>query len=112
MTPEEFEKEYRALAHAIQTGAYCELTGTMPVRGSSAPNVDPLQHFGAASPKHLRTGLNCVMADLGTLTQLLVEKGVLTWNEVHIRTLAGLRREVATYEQSLSKKFGKPVTLA
>lgn len=86
MTGDEFLAEYTRLAHAIQTGvAYDHAAGSQD-----------------GTPKHLRTGLACVMADLGSLTRLLVAKGVITNDEYFEAILSGLRDEVAAYEARLS----------
>lgn len=90
MTREEFRAEYTRLAHAVQTGvAYDHGFGSQD-----------------GTPKHLRTGLNCVMADLGSLAKLLIDKGVITEAEYFDAVLAGLRREIDTYERRLSGRTG------
>jgi hypothetical protein len=96
MTAEEFLAEYERLGHAIQTGVAHE-------------------HLGGSkdgSPKHLRTGLNLVMSDLGALTRLLVSKGLITDDEYYAAILAGLRAEVATLEARLFGDSGGRITLA
>jgi len=90
MTLEEFSDAYLAKAHAIQTGVAYLL------------NDDPT----SGTPKHLRTGLNYVMSDLGSLTKLLVNKGVIAEAEVQQAILAGLDREIALYESELQKHYG------
>ena len=94
MTAEEFLMEYRRLAHAIQTGVSYD---------HSSGSTD-------GSPKHLRTGLACVMADLGSLTRLLVEKGIITNDEYFAAILDGLRAEVETYEHRLKDRLGPGAT--
>ena len=96
MTADEFMEEYRRLAHAIQTGVAYDHS----VRGSQD-----------GTPKHLRTGLSCVMADLGSLGRLLIAKGVITEDEYFEAILDGMRREVAAYEQRLSAATGGEITL-
>ena len=87
MTADEFMEEYRRLAHAVQTGVACDHT----LAGSQD-----------GTPKHLRTGLSCVMADLGSLGRLLIEKGVITHDEYYAAILDGMRQEVAAYEQRVN----------
>ncbi len=90
MTEADFLAEYARLLHAVQTGvAY-----TM--------EKEPTE----VAPKHLRTGLNAVMADLGSLTRLLVAKGILTHDEYYDAVLEGLRREVESYERGVSALYG------
>jgi hypothetical protein len=91
MTPAEFLAEYTRLGHAIQTGVAMEMH-------------EPSVH--ATEPKHLRTGLDCVMADLGSLTRLLVQKGVITEDEYFEAILDGLRREIEAYEARIKARMG------
>ena len=91
MTGDEFLAEYARLAHAIQTGVAYEMNN---------PAIK------ATEPKHLRTSLNCAMADFGSLGRLLIAKGVITKVEYYEAVLNGLREEVATYEQRLNATLG------
>ena len=63
------------------------------------------------TPKHLRTGLANVMADVGSLGRLLIAKGIITEAEYFNAILDGLRREVAVYEHRLEERLGTKVTL-
>lgn len=108
MTAEEFMTEYRRLGHAVQTGAAFE----MGALAAGADGADTLRELGAASPKHLRTGLSCVMADLGSLTRLLVAKGVITNEEYFEAILDGLRRKVEDAEARLSAQSGVAIKLS
>jgi hypothetical protein len=96
MTADEFLAEYTRLGHALQSGVAMELE-----RGNQA-----------ATPKHLRTGLSCVMADLGSLTRLLVAKGLITDDDYYAAILEGLRSEVTVYEMRLSEQMGARIALA
>lgn len=89
MTDEEFLEEYAKLGHAIQTGVAYEM------------------EYGSkdTQPKHLRTGFNCVMSDLGSMGRLLIAKGIITEAEYFEAMLDGLRREVATYEDRLNERL-------
>lgn len=91
MTVDEFLAEYARLGHAIQTGVAYEMNN---------PAIK------ATEPKHLRTGLNCVMSDFGSLGRLLIAKGVITEDEYYAAVLNGLRAEVAFYEQRLNAAYG------
>jgi hypothetical protein len=95
MTEKDFIREYSRLGHAIQTGVMHE------------------HELGSqdGTPKHLRTGLACVMADVGSLTRLLVAKGIITNDDYYTAILDGLRREVAIYESRLAAKMGAAITL-
>ena len=98
MTGPEFLAEYARLAHAVQTGVAYE------------------HEYGSkdGTPKHLRTGLSCVMADVGSVGRLLIAKGVITEAEYFEAILDGLRQEVAIYEQRLSERIpaSPKITLA
>lgn len=96
MNPEEFINEYRRLGHAIQSGVMMMM------------ERDPT----SGSPKHLRVGVNTVKSDLGALTRLLVDKGVISQDEAFEYVLNGLREEIKMYERSLSERFGGKVTLS
>ncbi len=91
MTADEFLAEYTRLGHAIQTGVAYEMNN---------PAIK------ATDPKHLRTGLNCVMADVGSLGRLFIAKGLITEEEYYAAVLDGLRAEVASYERRLNVAFG------
>lgn len=91
MTADEFLAEYTRLGHAIQSGVALEINN---------PAIK------SAEPKHLRTGLNCVMSDFGSLGRLLIAKGLITEDEYFEAVLTGLRAEVASYEQRLNAAFG------
>ena len=95
------QQRYIAAAHAVQSGVKADM------------ETDANQQSqGASTPKHLRTGLNLVMADLGSLSKLLIDKGVITEAEYLEAIADGTEREKARYEGILSDRFGKPVTLA
>jgi hypothetical protein len=96
MTAEEFLAEYERLGHAIQTGTAYEHELISPTSGT---------------PKHLRTGLNCVMSDVGALAHLLIEKGVISDQEYYAAMIEGLQREVADHERRLTARIGRPIQL-
>jgi hypothetical protein len=65
----------------------------------------------AHTPKHLRVGLNSAFSEHSALAKLLIAKGLITEDEYIEAVAEGMRREVARYEEVLSKHFGMPVTL-
>lgn len=92
MTEEEFLVKYEQLAHSVQSAIKFELS-----RDAS----DPKYHY-----KHLRTGLNCVMADHGSLGRLLVKKGLITQDEYFEATLEGMELEVQRTTENVRKNLG------
>lgn len=78
-------ERYLVALHAMQTGVALEMQ-----RGSNATD-----------PKHLRVGINSAMVENGVLVTLLVEKGVLIWDEWYCALADAMEREVATYEERL-----------
>lgn len=98
MTPSE---RYFAAGHAIQSG----------VKTDMETDVNH-QSQGATTPKHLRTGLNLVMADHGSLAKLLIDKGIITEDEYLTAIADGAEREKARYEQILTDRLGTKITLA
>ena len=91
----DFQSEYARLGHAIQTGVMYEL------------EYD--QRSG--TPKHLRTGVNMVLVQVGALVRVLVAKGLITLEEYEQELLAGLEAEKKAYEERLSEKYGGKITL-
>lgn len=75
-----WEARYQAAAHAVQSA----LAAVLGALGPKAAGADP---------KHLRTGLNLVMADHGSLADLLIRKGVITEEEYLEAIAAGTERE-------------------
>lgn len=92
-------ERYAAAAHAVQSGVAAEI-------GLDGVNA------GASSPKHLRTGVNVAMTDLGSLARLLIAKGVISLDEYAEAVAVGMEAEKERYEQHLSERLGKPITLA
>lgn len=98
MTPQE---RYSAAMHAMQSGVKADI------------ETDPNQRSqGATTPKHLRVGLNGALADQGALAKLLIAKGIFTEAEYLEAVADAAEAERARYEQILTERFGKPVTLA
>ena len=90
------EEEIRALQHAVQTGIAYEIE----------------QGGSAATPKHLRVGVDTALVDAGALVMLLIEKGVFTMEEYQTKRLEYWKREVEAYEARLSASLGVPTRLA
>lgn len=95
------QDRYFAAAHAVQSGVKADM--------ETDPNPSSR---GATTPKHLRTGLISAMADHGSLAGLLIAKGVFTEAEYLDAIASGMEAEQARYEQLLTRRLGKPVTLA
>lgn len=91
-------ERYLAAAHAMQSGVAAEMADS--------------ERAAATSPKHLRVGVNTAMVDHASIVTLLVEKGILTWDEVHKALADGMEREVAAYEERLSAARGTTIKLA
>lgn len=70
---------YQAAVHAMQTGV-----------ALSMPSEE-------TEPKHLRVGINAAMSDHGGLVALLVEKGIISWEE-YVKAIAdAMERERDSY---------------
>jgi len=52
----------------------------------------------ATEPKHLRTGINCAMADQSGLAKLLIDKGLITENEYLEAIRLAMNEELARYQ--------------
>jgi hypothetical protein len=87
---------WQAAAHAVQSGVMMEQT----IR------ADP------TSPKHLRTGINCAMADHAGLAKLLISKGLFTEEEYFEAIAGAMEDEKRRYEELLSEYYGRKITLA
>jgi purine-nucleoside phosphorylase len=97
MTPQE---RYVAAMHAMQSGVAADM------------ETDPNERSqGATTPKHLRVGVNGALADQAALAKLLIAKGIITEAEYLEAVADAAEAEKARYEQLLSERFGKPVTL-
>jgi hypothetical protein len=92
-------EDWIGYAHAMQSGVAMEIE----LRG-----LDD----AAASPKHLRVGVNTAMADHAGLVRLLVEKGMFTEQEYMDAIAKSMKEEKERYERLLSKRLGKDIGLA
>jgi hypothetical protein len=86
---------HQAAAHAMQSGVKHEM------------------HYRSqpTDPKHLRTGINAAMADMGGLVKLLIAKGVITEVEYTEAIAESMEAEKARYEAHLTALMGRKVTL-
>lgn len=95
MTAEEFAARNTALRHAIQTGAMYE----------AEQNPIVMEY------KHNRVAIDAQQAEYAALIMLLVNKGVITWEEYYEVSIAALTAEVVRYEQRLTRMFGAKIKL-
>lgn len=87
------QRQYKASAHAMQTGVKLELV-------SFDAQARPAEQ-SQGSPKHLRVGVNSNAVSNGALVELLIEKGVFSRLEYWAKLAEGMEREVASYEAML-----------
>lgn len=88
-------KRYHEAAHAMQSGVAMTMN-----------YEDTL-----TTPKHLRVGVNAAMSDQGGLVTLLIAKGVFTKEEYLAAIADSMEKEKDTYEEQLSARLGKKITL-
>lgn len=93
MTDEEMQREYRALAHAMQSGIAALL------------NYDR----DMASPKNLRVGVNMAMVEIGALVDLLAKKGVFTEQEIGEAIIENQKKEIDNYRKAYAEHLGVDV---
>lgn len=86
---------YRRAAHAMQSGVAMEM------------NYDA----SPCEPKHLRVGINAAMSDHGGLAGLLIKKGLITEEEYLEAITEAMEREKQSYEDRLTHRYGRKVTL-
>jgi hypothetical protein len=95
MSQEQDRQRYRDAMHAVQSGVAMRI------------QVDP----GHATPKDLRTGLNSAHVSVAALVGLLVNKGILSFDEYAEAVAAEAVAEKRRYEEFLTQHFGRPVIL-
>lgn len=95
MSIEEDRKRYLAACHAMQSG------------------VEFHPDKSDQTPKHLRVGVNVALRDLGSLTALLIARGVISEAEL-VKALAdGMEEEAADHARRVSEAMGGAnITLA
>ncbi len=91
----ELRARYRRAAHAVQSGVATE------------------QELGSqdGTPKHLRVGINTAKAEQAALARLLIAKGIFTELEYMEAMAEGMEAEQKLYEERLTQRLGRPVTL-
>jgi hypothetical protein len=91
---QKFTNRYYTLAHAVQSAiASCMAIG-----------------WTGAEPKHLRVGIDTMKSDQGALTKLLLDKGVITEDELESYLLEGLENEIKSYEATFHGLTGTEAT--
>lgn len=91
-------KRHHEAAHAMQSGVSWEIEVGLD--------------YAAATPKQLRTGINAAMSDQCGLVTLLIAKGVFTKEEYVAALANSMEDEKKRYEEKLSERLGKKITLA
>lgn len=94
-TVEQAQARYAAAAHAMQSGVAMKM------------NYDP----GDTELKHLRVGVNSAHVSQSALAKLLIEKGLISEEELFTALADAMEAEKALYETTLSDHVGRPVTL-
>jgi hypothetical protein len=98
MSQQEDLLRYKSAAHGMQSGVAMEMSS----QGDNA---------AAATPKHLRVGVNSALVETSAIAKLLIDKGIITEDE-WVRALAdGMEEERARYEKKLSALAGAEITL-
>ncbi|MFL6116720.1 MAG: hypothetical protein ACJ786_36000 [Catenulispora sp.] len=96
MTAEQDQERYLKAMHAVQSGVMAFM------------EIDPTE----TTPKHLRTGVNSAHISVGALAKVLVEKGLITVDELWAANADVAEADVQTYQNRLREHFGTDVTLA
>jgi hypothetical protein len=91
----EDQERYAAACHAMQSGVAAEMT------------FNP----GPTEPKHLRVGVNSALSGNGALAKLLIDKGVITLDELEAALADAMEEERDTYQARVSEAYGVAVTL-
>lgn len=89
------KERYLNALHAMQTGV--------------AHSIE--RDFKESDPKHLRVGINSALVSNGALVTLLIEKGLITEQEIERKLAEGMEAEVGRYEARLKESFGIDITL-
>lgn len=93
----ELYKQYLAACHAMQTGV------------ATLMALDPAE----TSPKHLRVGVNCAMASVDALANLLIDAGLVTREEWAERLTAEINAKMESYREQIARRVppGTKITL-
>jgi hypothetical protein len=87
-------ERYLKAGHAMQSGVAMEMN-----------------YSDAHAPKHLRVGVNSAQVDTGGLAALLIRKGVISDVEYREAIADMMEAEAARYEERLSERLGRKITL-
>lgn len=88
-------RRYVEAMHALQTGVKIKM------------QRDPKD----TEPVSLRVGVNSAMVETATLQRLLVEKGIITWDEWWEALAQHAETERRLYEDELTALYGASITL-
>jgi hypothetical protein len=94
VTIEEDRERYIAACHAMQTGVAYQMQVT-----------------NECDPKHIRVGVNSAMVNDRAMTELLIEKGIITEEEYFAKIAVCMELEVADYQERVKKQFGGNVNI-
>jgi hypothetical protein len=94
-TKEELQERYQRAAHAMQSALAAEI---------SATGLDT----SAASPKHLRVGINSAFAALDAIQSLLIQAGVVTEEQVFEANTIAMEKEADRCAEITKRKLGLP----
>ena len=101
-TTEELSARYTTALHKIQAGV-AALMGYAETHGERYPE---------AEPKHLRVGVNSALLNVSAVGELLVEKGIVTEDELAEKIVEYVEREAEVYRERVQAKFpGTEITL-
>lgn len=87
-------ERYQAALHAMQTGV-----------AAMMPSLE-------TEPKHLRVGVNSSMVETSALAMLMVQKGIITYDEWAKALADAMEREADLYRQRLRTRLGPNVDIA
>lgn len=95
MTHEENQDRYLRAMHAVQSG------------------VKQKAEYARSetTPASLRVGVNASMVETAALQKLLIDKGIITWDEWYEYLANQAEHEKALYEAELSEHYGGKITL-
>jgi len=88
-------ERYKAAIHAMQSGIAMEM------------NWNPKD----TEPKHLRVGVNSALVDSGALQKLLIDKGIITEDELYSALADMAELEVKMYEERINEHYGTNGTI-
>lgn len=89
---------YEEALHGIQSAVRFEMTQ----RGIPDENHDAILRM----LKHLRTGLDARAADASGLAKLLIDKGIITFEEYVEAMRLAANHELVRYEEHLRTEYG------